>query len=298
VVKARFNVLTNVRQRFYTALAAQQRVEVLDRLVAIAGRAAQISERVFKADLGTRGDVLLLEIELSRAEAQRSSAAALGEAARRQLAAATGVIDLPIARVEGDLKLPLPDYDVIGVQQAVLARNSQLRSAELEIARSQLVLRRQEVEPFPNLNLMGGYQNQQPGAGAPQSQGMYQVEMVVPLFNRNQGNIRAAQASVGTAMARLQRVQTELADAAAAAVGRYQAARQILDRYEREILPKARRLEGIYSGLYAEAQVDFLRYLAAQRALLDADLSSVNAQEARWMAAVEIAGLLQAERFP
>lgn len=297
-VRARFNVLTTIRQRFYSALAAQQRVEVLEGMVNIARSATQVGKQLLKNDLGTQGDVLLLEIELSKAEAELTNAVTLSETSKRQLAVATGLIDMPIVRVRGDLRQPLPDYELIAVQQGVISRNALARSAQIEITRSQLVLRRQEVQPFPNLSLMGGYQNQLPGANAPQNQAMYQVEMVVPLFDRNQGNIRAAQAGVGTAMAQLNRVQTELVEATVAALGRYLTARQLADRYAQEILPGATRVQSIFARLYGEGHIDFLRYLAAQRALLDANLSYVNSQEARWTAAAEIAGLLQSEQFP
>ncbi len=298
VVRARFDLLTTVRQRFYTALATQQRVEVLDRMVSIAQTSRDIGQRLLDAGVGTRGDVLLLQIELSRAEAELKNAHTLSETSRRQLAAATGLIDLPIDHVEGNLKQSLPNYELIAVQQGVIERNALARSAEVEIDRSQFVLRRAEVEPFPNLNFMGGYQNQLPGAFAPESQAIYQIQMVVPLFNRNQGNIRAAQAGVATAAAQLNRVHTELANATAAALGRYLTAHQFAERYEKEIVPSAVQVQSITAKLYKEGQIDFLRYLAAQRALLDASLAYISAQEDRWTAAAEVAGLLQSEQFP
>ena len=48
----------------------------------------------------------------------------------------------------------------------------------------------------------------------------------------------------------------------------------------------------------SQGQVEFVRYLASQRALLDASLEYIVAQEQRWSAAAEIAGLLQSEQFP
>ena len=298
LVRARFDILTMVRQRFYTALANQQRVEVLDRMVAIAHTSRDVGQRRLEAGIGPRSDVLLLQIELSKAEAELKNAHTLAETSRRQLAAATGLINLDIPRVDGDLKDPLPDYELAAAQQNVIARNALINGAQMEIARSQFLLRRAEVEPFPNLNMMGGYQNQQPGAMAPQTQGIYQLQMVIPLWNRNQGNIRAAQANVGTAVAQYNRVRTELANETAASLGRYLTAKQFADRYETEILPSAVQVQGITAQLYRQGQVDFLRYLAAQRALLDASLSYISAQEARWTAAAEVAGLLQSEQFP
>ncbi len=297
-VRARFDVLTVVRQRFYTALIAERRASVLESMVKIARTSLDISERLLKAEAGTRGDVLLLQIEYSRADAELKNAYTLAATSKRQLAAAVGLMDMPIARVEGDLRQPLPDYDLVALQQTVIARNANAQSAEVEIARTQVALRRAVVEPFPNVNMLGGYQNQQPGAMAPQAQALYQIQMVVPLWNRNQGNIRAAQANVGAAVAQLNRVEMELANASAEALGRYITARQLVERFERTVLPSAIELQDISEQLYRQGQTEFLNYLNSQRALLSANLDYLTAQSALWTAAAEVAGLLQSERFP
>jgi outer membrane protein TolC len=57
-------------------------------------------------------------------------------------------------------------------------------------------------------------------------------------------------------------------------------------------------VQSLTKDLHRRGEVDFLRYLAAQRALLDASLAYINAQESRWLAAAEVAGLLQSETFP
>jgi cobalt-zinc-cadmium efflux system outer membrane protein len=157
------------------------------------------------------------------------------------------------------------------------------------------LLQRAQVEPFPNVNFLGGVQYQ---ASEPRQQGLYQVTMTMPLWNRNQGNIRAAQQSVGTAMAALGRVRNDLSNQTAAALGRYLSAQQSVDRFEQQILPKAQETQRLTQQLYGEGQLDFLRLLQAQRTLIEANLGYINAQEARWTAAAEVAGLLQSERFP
>jgi cobalt-zinc-cadmium efflux system outer membrane protein len=298
LVRARFDVLTTVRQRFFTALATERRVEILESMVQIARTSHEVSEKLWKAEVGAKGDVLLLQIELSKAEAELKNARILAETSRRQLAAATGVYELAIDRVAGDLTAALPDYELLAVQQGVIEQNALVGKAQVGIARAQFLLRRAEVEPFPNLNMLGGFQNQQPGALAPESQGLYQIQMVVPLWNRNRGNIQAAEAEVGAAVANLVDVRNDLANQAAAALGRYLTARQLTERYEQQILPSAVELQQISSRLYQEGQIEFLKYLASQRALLDANLAYIDAQEARWTAAAETAGLLQSEQFP
>jgi cobalt-zinc-cadmium efflux system outer membrane protein len=267
-------------------------------MVKIARASLEFSQRLYKAEEGTRGDMLLLQIETSRSEVDLRNAITLAATTKRQLAAATGLFDMEVSSLAGDLQHLLPNYALAALQQEVIARNVASQNAQVEISRTQYVMRRAQVEPFPNLNMMGGYQNQQPGAGAPQSQGMYQVQMIVPLWNRNQGNIRAAQASVSAAVAQWERAQVDLAGAAAGALGRYLTAQQMAERYEKVVLPSAVELQSISANLYRQGQVEFLHYLNAQRALLDVNLEYIGALEARWNAAAEIAGLLQLERFP
>ena len=296
-VRVRFDVLTTVRQRFYTALAAQRRVEVLDGLAKIAGQSRDVGQRLLKGGQAARTDTLLLDIEFDRAEVARENALTVLEAGKRQLAAGVGLPELSIERLAGDLEAPTQDYDLIAVQLGVISRSALARSAEVEIARSRILLRRAEVEPFPNLNVMGGFQYQERGEG-PNSQGMYQVTMSVPLWNRNQGNIRAAQASVGTAVAQMGRVRSELANSAADAAGRFIAARQTVDRYRQNILPKVRQSQRLVDELYRGGQFDSLNLLQSQRTNGEAQLEYINAQERRWTAAAEVAGLLQSETFP
>ena len=73
---------------------------------------------------------------------------------------------------------------------------------------------------------------------------------------------------------------------------------RLKERYEKEILPRANELLKIAQQGYAAGQFDFLRLLQAQRVLLETNLTYVNAQETRWQAAAQIAGLLQTEQFP
>ena len=110
-----------VRQRFYTVLAMQQRVRILDSMVEIARTSHEVSQKLFQAGIGARGDVLLLQIELSRAEAELRNAHILTETSKRELAAATGLYDLQFERVAADLTQALPDYEILAVQQGVIS---------------------------------------------------------------------------------------------------------------------------------------------------------------------------------
>lgn len=292
----RFLILTDLRQKFYATLTAQRRVQILERLVQIAERSRENAQNLLKAGEGSRGDVLLLEIELRRAEVALKNAHTIYGIGRQQLALLVAVPDLTIDSVAGDLEAATRSYDVEQVRLEVASINPQANIARLEIDRMSFLLQRASVEPIPNVEIMGGYQRQ---VGIPaMDQGLFQVTTTIPLWNRNQGNIFTTQAELAGARADLQRVELQLGIAAADAVASFQTASQLVGQYDTEILPKARETLELTQNAYKQGQIDFLRLLQSQKTLLDAELARIEAQEQRWVSAAALAGLLQEEAFP
>lgn len=295
--RRRYDVLTAVRAQFYSAAAAQQRYEVLNSLVAVAHASRESAERLERIGEGARTDSLSLRIEEDRARLALENGETLLQASHQQLAAVVGVPDLAITAVNADLIAPLPDFEYEALRLGVTSRNALAQVARLEISRSRVLLERAAVEPIPNVVAMGGYQRQV-GDAPVLDQGLFQVTLPVPLFNRNQGNIAAAQANVTAAAQQYGRVQNELSLRVAEWLAAYRAASQQVERYESDILPRADELLRLAQQGYTAGQFDFLRLLQAQRTLLETRLAYVNAQENRWNSAAQIAGLLQSEQFP
>jgi len=295
LVRARFDVLTSVRRDFYLLLVAQRRQEIFKLLLEIANRSYQIGTKLAQAGEGTRADVLFWSIERDQAEVRLLNAGVTIEADRRRLAADMAVPRDTIGTVEGNLLARLPDFDIAGLQEAVVGRNALPRAAAAEVARAEWTLDRARVEPIPDISLMGGYQRQVFPA---QDQGLYQVMLEVPLFNRNQGNIRAATADIAAARADMRQVELELAARAAETMNVFRRAQRTVAWYEESILPKARETVEVTQLLYGQGEVTFLSLLQAQKILTELELAFVEAQAERWSSAAEIASLLQLEQFP
>ena len=296
LIRARFDVLRGVRQSYYQLLVAQRRIEIYKLLLDIAKRSYEIGRQLAEAGEGTKADVLFWSIERDRAEVRILNATVFIETGRRELAAAIGLPRVDIERLEADLFQELPNFDLKELQEAVVRSNAMPRAAEARIAGNQWALERAIVQPIPNVNLMGGYQRQ---VGIPaQDQGLAQVMMSVPLFDRNQGNIRAARAEIATARADLRMVELDLATQTAQAVAAYRTSQRLVDWYEEYILPKARETVTLTQTLYARGEVTFLSLLQAQKILTETELAYVDAQAERWTGAVAIADLLQLEEFP
>ncbi len=295
-VKARFELLTTVRQSFVTTLAAQRRTEVLTRLVEIVGKSQQAAQRLQQAGEGTRSDSLLFEIELEKAELGLENNEARWQASRRQLVANMGLRNLTIERLVGNLTESMD-----GVAQQVLLDgyvpyNAAVQSAEHGVERNRFLLQRALVQPFPNITVYSGYQYQiEPRL---HNMAILQASVPLPLWNRNEGNIAAAQAEVNRAEATVEQIQNEIARQMADAAGRYRIADQQAKRYADRIVPRAREGVKIMQEGFAQGQFDFLRLLQTQRALVEANLGYIDALETRWSAAAQLAGLAQIEAFP
>jgi cobalt-zinc-cadmium efflux system outer membrane protein len=293
--RTRQDVLTGVRRHFYATLVAQARARLLEQQTAMIGRSVEIVRMRFQGGEGTKTDVLLLELELHKSEVALAGAQTDLEAQRRQLAAALGIPDYPLSDLAGDLEADMPLIGVGDLAERVVAGHAQTAIAAVEIRRRQLLLDRAYAEPKPTFNVQGGYQRQ---VDPPQDQGILQLTMSVPLWDRNHGGIQAAEAQAMKAQAELQRIEAELSSRAAAASGRYTAAQDRVARYRDQVLPQTLEALDLATRLYREGESDFQTLLNTQRAIQEAQTLYLEAQAARWEAAIEIADLLQLERFP
>lgn len=302
LIRARYEVLTGVRSAFYHLLVAQRKLVIFKQLYDISNRSYRLGEELAIAGEGTKADTLFWSIERDRAEVRLLNATVDIETGRRELATAIGLPMADVGNIDGDLFQVLPNFDLKQLQRVVIARNADPQAAQSDIARAQWELERSVVEPIPNVTVMGGYQRQVSPVGLvgvpEQDQGVLEISCTIPLFDRNQGNIRAARAEISKARAGLRSVEIGLANKTAKVINEYRQARRQAEWYQELILPKARETVRVTQLLYSEGELTFLRLLEAQRILTETELSYVQSQGTRWASAAEIASLLQLEDFP
>lgn len=295
-----FGLLTAVRQQFFRVLAGERRVAALAELVDIATNSQTVAQQKRKAGTVAESDVLLLTVELQQARVALENARTQLAGAQRALAATIGVADLVIRDAVGDLAANLPDFDEEFVRGFVANQNAQVLAARREIVKNRILLRRAQVEPFPNLNIGPAiaWGPSSSSSGAPGTQAWLNFQFPIPTWNRNQGNIRAAGAEVREAIASTGALQNELLRQVADVLSRYRVARELAQRIGREILPTAVRTQRLVRSGYDSGETDISPLLQAQRTLTQVNLTYIDALEDAWTSASELAGLLQLERFP
>lgn len=291
----RYVLFTAIRQGYFDVLTLQRHVEILDELVKLAEQSVETTQKLLEAKQVARLDLLQLEVDLERFRAEREAAARELPGAFRRLAAVVGLHSLPNARLLGSLDLPLPDYDLDRAHEFVVTEHPEVRSAQVGVERAQLLLKRAQAEPIPNVTVGAGYVRQNQNRSDDWTIG---VSVPVPLWNRNQGNIMAAKAQAAEALQEVGRVENDLVDRLAAAYRDHGAARERVERYRARILPKARETFDLSLKAYKGGQFEYLRVLEAQRSVVQANLEYVRAEGEAWRAASVIAGLLLEENWP
>jgi cobalt-zinc-cadmium efflux system outer membrane protein len=293
LVGRRFEVLTRVRRAYYDYLGLRHVLEVNGEIVAALERGAAITrQQVETAKTRPRTDLLRLEalLEVARANEARTRAELHG--ALRQLAAEVGVPELPADVVGDEIVGPFPDWDAEAVGRRVLAANSALAQAAQEAERAGLAVERARAGAVPNVTVGGGYSldNVDQTAG-----GLVSVETAVPVWDRQQGAIREAQARFAAAQAAVQSAANRLRRDTAEAFARYRAAGRQAERLSREVLPRLRESLELLRKAYqaGSAQVTFSDLLMTEQELNSTRLTLAEARRSLWLAVADLEGLMQ-----
>ena len=119
-----------------------------------------------------------------------------------------------------------------------------------------------------------------------------QIGMPIPVLNRNEGGIYAANAEVRAAMQKVNRLQLAIERTLAERFGEYQNALGQLQRIDEQIVPKATEVVKISLSAYQAGELRMPDVLNAQRSLLRAMLGRQAASRQLTMAWIEMEGFL------
>jgi cobalt-zinc-cadmium efflux system outer membrane protein len=282
-------VLSDVRLRYYDALAAQRRVELTAELSKVSAQLADNSRQLREAGQIADSDLLQAEIESEEAQILATNATNERQEAWRRLSAVVGVPAMAPSPLVGALDGELPSYEWAEVYIAVLGQHPQLAAAIARIERARIAIARARKENVPDVSVMTmvTHMNQT----GDDVVGV-QAGIPIPVLNQNQGNIMAAQAELTAAANDLRRIELDLQDRLAMAYRRYANARQQVDRYRNEILPRADRSIALLGEGYRAGQTDFLPLLTSQRTYIRVNIAYVDALLELQQAATLIEGQL------
>jgi cobalt-zinc-cadmium efflux system outer membrane protein len=284
-----YRVINGVRVYFYRLLAMQRLLDVRAELLKVAEEAVRTTEELANVGAANKPDLLQARIEARQERVALANARTQYDAGWRELTALVGEPSLPVGRLDGDLEAApgVPDLDTTLAH--LLEASPEIQAARAGVARAQIALKRERVEPIPNLQVRvaNGYD-----FDSRRDVTSVQVGVRLPVFDKNQGNIHAARAQVAYAEAELCRVELALRQRLARADARYRTAQATVQTYRKENLPDAKEAYELYVESFRLRRAAWPQVLVAQRTYVQISVEYTEALAEMRRAEVEILGLL------
>ncbi|WP_263408863.1 TolC family protein [Terriglobus tenax] len=285
-------VHSDVTQAFYSALTAQALVNVRRRLLGLTLDAVETVHQLANVGQADAPDILQTEVESEQAKVDfvRAQRAFLQE--YRMLAALAGQKDMVVSPLEGDLEHP-PIIDAEQQVTMLVANSPEVRRAQQEVTVAEARLKNARRESIPDLQLKVGEQyNGQLVSDNPNrptgAQSFATAAMNIPLWNRNQGNKRAAGVEVERARQDVQRTQLNLQREAAPLAQSYETARFESERFRNQLIPRAQRAYELYLTKYENMAQAYPQVLVSQRTLFQLQVSYLQSLHETWQSAIAL----------
>lgn len=292
----RQRVIATIRTLFYEALTARRRVEVSERLAALATDAVDISRQLFNTGAADRPDVLESEIEARRTGLELEAARNEQFSIWRRIAAVVNDPALTPRPLAGSIDTGIPEIERAAVVKMALDQSPAIRGARAAIERTRAVTALARRETYPNLFLRGSvlYNREllETGGQPVGREAAVEAGISVPLFNRNRGGIAAARAGEAAAQADLRRLELGLEARVAEVFKDYLTALRASEEYRTEVLPRADEAYALYLDRYRSAAAAYPQVLIAQRTLFQMNAAYLENLVLAWHAALQLQGFL------
>ena len=292
----RIRVQSAVKMAFLRVLAAQELLDARRDLEKIAQDAAETQGRLMNTGQADETEVLEAEVEAQRMRvATRMQENTLREE-WRSLAAVVGRPEMPLATVAGDLEKDWPALNEEAAVEAIAKESPAAQIADAAAVRAQAVLTRARREPIPDIQVRGGMEyNHETLGSVPLAkgwEGIAEIGVQIPIFNRNQGNLAAARADLDRVGQEKKRVELTLRERAASVVDQYANARLMAVEYRDEMLPLAKKAYGLMVAKYGRMLASYPRVLETQRKLYELQIEYIAALEGVWTNGIALQGYL------
>jgi cobalt-zinc-cadmium efflux system outer membrane protein len=285
----RYRVLTDVRVRFYEAIAAQRQLDMTIEFANVAQKGVEVATSLKEAGEGTIIDVLQSKTLLSETHLAREQAEAAYRGAWKDLAAIAGTPNLQSARLAGDFETPAGVQDWENAYRVITSESPELAAANAIVCEKRAFLQRQQVQMVPNVTA-------QLGAGYDRAtdSGLinFQIGAPIPIRNKNCGNIAAARADYTRALENVKRIEAAIKSRLARSAQEFESANAAVQKYEQEILPQAKESLELSEKAYKAGELAFLQVLTVRRNFYDSNIRFIQSQGRLAQASAKVDGLL------
>jgi len=257
----RMDVLTRVTQAYVEVLRAQEQWKLNDELVQLSENAlAAVSARVEAGKVPpieeVKAQVTLSQVRIKWEQSKNQLASA-----RRRLATLWGRPRVTFDRAQGDLFAigPIPEFQTLSDQ---LTGNPELARWATELLKRDADLALEQSKALPDVRLGAGARNFE---GIPGETFIFEVELPLVFFDRNQGGIAEARHRRAQTEARQRAVEMQLNAVLSDTYNRLTNAYMRVVSLKTKVIPGARTAFDAVDEGYRFGKFGYLDYLDSQR---------------------------------
>ncbi len=286
---AEWEILAQLRKRFYTAQLASQRVKLAENQASFGDTVLRLSRRQLEAGEISRTDYRQLEIRSARLKTNLLTARAAFKSAVSNLRVLIGLSPAEKIEITDELAaLVDPSHASDVLINEVLEHHPRLRHAEIiaEQRRRELTLEHAEAKP----NITGGFFWEQEETHS--NKYGINLSFPLPLFNRRQGSIAAAQSALEKAKAEMRAVGHTLRNETKIAVNNYIIGYEAASFYRNEVLPAIQANLEQLENAFRLGEIGLIELRVDQRELIEAQITSLETLSDTYQYRATIEGLL------
>lgn len=266
-----YRVLNDVRLHFFRTLGRQEIVQIQQELLKNAEDQLVTVREGYNLGYHPRSTVhrvnaLLQEQRLTFLMAENDYRESFG-----RLMTLTGQDQQP-APLEGRLACDLTPIEFDHALDRLLNESPEIKAAQVKLQADMITLRREEVEPIPNITAIAG-------AGynfeAVETTANVGINMEVPLWDWNQGTVKQAEADLVRQRHEVRRTELRLTNQLYQVYRNYLTALQHAQNYQDVVIPERRKAYEVLLDMYEADRVRWLEVLAAEQAYFEARLTYV-----------------------
>jgi len=288
------DVATAVLAQYYAVLVSQEAVKATNALVQFADETYRVLVEQTKGGEAAAYEPLQLRVLATQARAAAVQAHNRYISAWQQLTAEMAVPQMPPTELAGSIDASPPNVCWDLAVERTVRFHTDVLVAQSTIAREQFDVRRQRVEPIPDIHTYVAIQKDNNDVKPGVSMNL-QTYINLPIFYRNQGGILRAQGELTRATQEVQQTQNVLIKRLAIVFERYENARKILLMYRDQILPdQARAYRGVFERHQQQPQtIAFGDVVVAQQILATTITQYITVLNEQWTALADLENVTQ-----
>lgn len=259
-LEQQYRVLNDVRVHYFRTRGEYELVQIHRELLKSAEDSVLTAREQFNVGQATRAQVHLANVALQRARLDLLRTENDYRQSFEVLTALVGV-DLPLAPLATPLEGDLTPMDYGEALGRLVSQSPELQAARSKLESDRIKIRREIVEPVPDIVVEAGVGR---NFEAEETTAAARIGIELPIFDRNQGTIRQAEADFVRQQGEIRRLELTLKQQLARTYRDYLTALQHATNYREVILPEARSAYELQLRSYGENRIAWTEVLRTQ----------------------------------